>query len=81
MPLDELLGVRLDEVAKSPFALALGRRGEAEMIHDRLHVTYPDSGMEFGAHIDGRVASIFLYLVRVGRVGRKRGGKKSAMWE
>jgi len=57
----KLLGNRLDDVSELPFVLALNEAGQAKMVHDRLYLEYPNSGIAFDADLDGRVTSVFLY--------------------
>jgi hypothetical protein len=57
----KLLGMRLDDVAKSPLVLAFGEPGHAKMVHDRLYLEYPNSGIAFDADLDGKATTVFLY--------------------
>jgi hypothetical protein len=57
----KLLGMCLDEVAKSPFVVALQESGHAEMVHDRLYLEYRNSGIAFDADLHGRATTVFLY--------------------
>ena len=57
----KILGVSLDEVVRLPLLVALKERGVPKMVHDRLYLDYPDSGIGFDAGLDGKVATIFLF--------------------
>jgi hypothetical protein len=57
----KLLGMRLDDVAKSPLVVAFPEPGHAKMVHDRLYLEYPNSGIAFDADLDGNATTVFLY--------------------
>ena len=57
----ELLGKRLDEVARAQLVVALGDKGLTELVGDRFHMDFKNSGIAFIAPLDGKVTSIQLF--------------------
>ena len=56
-----LLGVKLDEVAKSAFVRSSHEQPKTELIEDRFYMEMPESGLGFIAPLDGTVMTIQLY--------------------
>lgn len=56
-----LLGMRLDDVAKTDVIQPLMTESTSGLIEDRLHLLFPTHGVEFVADLDGRVSTIVFY--------------------
>lgn len=56
-----LLGLRLDDVAKTETVQPLMPGSKTDLIDDRFHLQMPSYGIEFVADFDGRVSTIFFY--------------------
>jgi len=53
-----MLGMKLDDVAKSSLVRALSEPPKTELIEDRFYMELPASGIAFIAALDGRVTTI-----------------------
>lgn len=56
-----LLGMNLDDVAKSAFVLSLDDQPTTEKIEDRFYMELPSQGLAFIATLDQRVRAVQLY--------------------
>jgi hypothetical protein len=56
-----LLGMNLDDVAKSEFVLSLNEQPATEKIEDRFYMELPASGLAFIALLDQRVMAVQLH--------------------
>jgi hypothetical protein len=58
-----LLGMRLDDVAKTETVQPLMAGSKTELIDNRFHLQIPFHGIEFVADFDGRVSTVFFYSI------------------
>jgi len=56
--LNDLVGIHLEDLSKSPFVQPLMRDSETELIGDEFHLQIRPHGIAFVASFDGRVSSI-----------------------
>lgn len=56
-----LLGMKLDDVARSPFVVSLNEQPATEKIEDRFYMELPTSGLAFIASLEERVMAIQLH--------------------
>ncbi len=59
--LTDILGMKLDELAKSSLVLSFNETPRTELIEDRFYMEMPNSGIAFIATLDGRVMTIQLH--------------------